>query len=384
MLKALELKNSKCGTFDTKNFDVVMTDIKSFCKSKKAKESKSCCFCNLNLYNFMKKRFQRFVRSDDLFASFESFKNSVACKGSSFYQTCTIELRSLIRSQIRMCKMDFIGAFVKKVLNSQQREPSLCVGRLPNAVFSYILCLQFVQLIVEGKCKEAILFAKNKLYSVLTWLPTSSLNESISHLDVTPIFEITKLIESSISPCANSERFVAEVIKGHRNPVKRNHAKIILTDSTAEINIKTVAVKFRINDVFSHDLNSYGNLYSLPSAIFKKSYASVMLPDFIELCLTLLAKCNHFMKGEYLKENLSVVIHQLSCHVNNVLLNLTENDDLTIFRSDEVTSINGERKYRHDYIGSCDLGFELYENVDIISICLHSFSRLKYFDSCVH
>ena len=381
MLKILEFKRSKCGISNTTKFhwfDRRMANDNFFEAGKRIlrNESKTYRFINLNLYKLMKKRYKRFSQNYDVITSSESFRDSNPFDGRSISETSTVEFRILLRAHIKDKKMEFLGAFLKKSLNLKEWMLSSRSIRSPIAIFSSILCLQFVQLIVDGEYKEAIQFAKSKLYPILSWVSTSSMRTSISDLDVAQMFEGMEIIGSKKNRSANFSRIFADVIKTQRYQEEMHHA-----DSRSDANTRNVGLKFRASDIFRYDFNSYGNLFTLPSADFERRCTRIMLPGFIELCLTLLGKCNNLTKRKCLEQNLHSVMKQLSDHVNNFLQNLPGDDNLIFFHRDIVTIINDSQEFSHNCLGACDSELELCRSIDVISLCTSRFFWLKYFDS---
>ena len=132
------------------------------------------------------------------------------------------------------------------------------------------------------------------------------------------------------------------------------------------------------------DFNSFGNLFTLPSADFERRCTRIMLPGFIELCLTLLRKCN-LTERKCLEQNLHSVRTQLSDHVNNILQILPRDDNPICFHRDIVTIVNDTQELSHNCFGPCDSELELCRSIDVIGLCTSRLFWLKYFDSaCIN
>ena len=375
MLKILERRESKYVLTSYKN----VMNIGQSKKSKLVRENKylgskkvtspiggearnSSC---LNVCNLMKWRFKRFMNSWNRNRFITSLDVD---EGNNFHRSSNIDVRSLVRSWIRANEFEFIGAFIKHSVDLRSCKLSCHDARSPNKLFIYILCSKFVQLIISGENKEAILFAKEKLFPILNMVPNFFTDSIISDLDVTPIFELTKIIESDKSIFAKLYPNIFD-IRAHHNQEERGLTAKSLTDvdACAEENFSSRKDYY---DSFNIDFNSYGSLFLLPSAIVKKSHTILTLPDFIQVCLTLLVRWDQQMEEKCPEEKNGPFLAQISDLLNTFLCNLSNCEDLACLNHD--TKMKDIRQIIQNHI---DL-----KGTDAISLCISRFLWLKYID----
>ena len=381
MLQTLEIKRSKCGTFKCGNIDY-------FCNKSNEANKKShivtlfnaketCHFHNPCICYLMKKRFKRLARRCSLKSLSESFTNHDTSLASDFY-TARVELRTLIRGQMRTGKLDFVGALLRRCLNKKKQKP--------HESFFYVLCSQFLQLMVNGEYEGAILFARKKMYSMLRWEPISSKVSSISHLDVSPIFEIMKIIGPKDVRLNKFDQSVDNLMKNQQCRQEGRPIVVKISNDLSTRNYVEVGRKYDdgVGDTFSDDLNLHGNLYVLSSVMVKKHGANISLLFFAELCLALLSKCN-MCTGKELVQKLRCVLHQLSDLLNHFFRSLP-GEDFICLRRYVCANFSDSQLREYIYFGSYNSRSELHEDVDIISLCVRNFFWSKHaeweYDAC--